>query len=71
MSVHTPADYLELARTESDSAVLHRLARCPYPFVSGLSAVLLPVCAVSWTGTSSSVLDPWQSRPAADGTILT
>lgn len=33
MSVHTPADYLELAHAESDSAVLHRLARCPYPFV--------------------------------------
>ncbi|MFD7861464.1 hypothetical protein [Streptomyces sp. NPDC059783] len=33
MSVHTPADYLELARSESDSAVLHRLVRCPYPFV--------------------------------------
>ena len=32
-SVHTPADYLELARAEKDSAVLHRLARCPYPFV--------------------------------------
>jgi len=31
--VHTPADYLELARAENDSAVLHRLARCPYPFV--------------------------------------
>ncbi|GAA3143411.1 hypothetical protein ACFQ0X_06705 [Streptomyces rectiviolaceus] len=31
--MHTPADYLELARTEHDSAVLHRLARCPYPFV--------------------------------------
>ncbi|BDH13412.1 hypothetical protein [Streptomyces hygroscopicus] len=33
MSVHTPADYLELARAENDSSVLHRLARCPYPFV--------------------------------------
>ncbi|MFI9830910.1 hypothetical protein ACIHIX_24865 [Streptomyces sp. NPDC051913] len=33
MSVHTPADYLELARAENDSAALHRLARCPYPFV--------------------------------------
>ncbi|MGW2028271.1 hypothetical protein [Streptomyces decoyicus] len=33
MSVHTPADYLELARAEKDSSVLHRLARCPYPFV--------------------------------------
>ncbi|MFD0167058.1 hypothetical protein ACFVJH_23355 [Streptomyces decoyicus] len=31
--MHTPADYLELARAESDSSVLHRLARCPYPFV--------------------------------------
>ncbi|MGW3417372.1 hypothetical protein [Streptomyces phaeochromogenes] len=31
--MHTPADYLELARAEKDSAVLHRLARCPYPFV--------------------------------------
>lgn len=29
----TPADYLELARTAKDSAVLHRLARCPYAFV--------------------------------------
>ncbi|MER5383152.1 hypothetical protein ABT040_23250 [Streptomyces sp. NPDC002688] len=33
MSVHTPADYLELARADNDSSVLHRLARCPYPFV--------------------------------------
>ncbi|MFJ2026629.1 hypothetical protein ACIODW_22885 [Streptomyces sp. NPDC087897] len=33
MPVHTPADHLELARAENDSAVLHRLARCPYPFV--------------------------------------
>lgn len=33
MSVHTPADYLELARAEKDSSVLHRLARCPYSFV--------------------------------------
>ncbi|MEU9139339.1 hypothetical protein AB0D33_25840 [Streptomyces sp. NPDC048404] len=33
MSVPTPADYLELARAESDSSALHRLARCPYPFV--------------------------------------
>ncbi|MGQ4719257.1 hypothetical protein ACUN22_36990 [Streptomyces anulatus] len=33
MSMHTPADYLELARAENESAVLHRLARCPYPFV--------------------------------------
>lgn len=31
--MHTPADHLELARTASDSFVLHRLARCPYPFV--------------------------------------
>ncbi|MFH8470720.1 hypothetical protein [Streptomyces sp. NPDC017991] len=31
--MHTPADYLEPARTENDSAVLHRLARSPYPFV--------------------------------------
>ncbi|WP_336051072.1 hypothetical protein [Streptomyces sp. CA2R101] len=29
----TPADYLELAHTENDSSVLHRLAQCPYPFV--------------------------------------
>ncbi|MEV0522948.1 hypothetical protein AB0I66_05945 [Streptomyces sp. NPDC050439] len=29
----TPADFLALARTESDSSVLHRLVRCPYPFV--------------------------------------
>ncbi|MGH4029266.1 hypothetical protein ACQB60_10070 [Actinomycetota bacterium Odt1-20B] len=33
MPVHTPADHLELARAENNSAVLHRLARCPYPFV--------------------------------------
>ncbi|MGW7071812.1 hypothetical protein ACWGII_30895 [Streptomyces sp. NPDC054855] len=31
--MQTPSDYLELARTEDDSTVLHRLARCPYPFV--------------------------------------
>ncbi|MFH8569295.1 hypothetical protein [Streptomyces sp. NPDC017993] len=31
--MHTPADYLELAHAENDAAVLHRLARCPYPFV--------------------------------------
>ncbi|WP_246295642.1 hypothetical protein OHT20_00510 [Streptomyces caniferus] len=31
--MHTPADYLELARAENDGAVLHRLVRCPYPFV--------------------------------------
>lgn len=31
--MHTPADYLELAHAENDGAVLHRLARCPYPFV--------------------------------------
>lgn len=31
--MHTPADYLELAHAESDEEVLHRLARCPYPFV--------------------------------------
>ncbi|MFH8485085.1 hypothetical protein [Streptomyces longisporoflavus] len=31
--MHTPADYLETARTEHDRAVLQRLARCPYPFV--------------------------------------
>ncbi|MFC8262455.1 hypothetical protein ACFUNF_33790 [Streptomyces sp. NPDC057291] len=30
--MHTPADYLELARAEKDSSVLHRLARCPYSF---------------------------------------
>ncbi|MFG2530233.1 hypothetical protein [Streptomyces sp. NPDC048516] len=29
----TPAGYLEVARTENDSSVLHRLARSPYPFV--------------------------------------
>ncbi|CAG6396690.1 hypothetical protein NMG29_14275 [Streptomyces cocklensis] len=29
----TPADHLALARAESDSSVLQRLARCPYPFV--------------------------------------
>ncbi|MER0478081.1 hypothetical protein ABR737_06950 [Streptomyces sp. Edi2] len=29
----TPADYRELADTENDSSVLHRLARSPYPFV--------------------------------------
>ncbi|MGX1761275.1 hypothetical protein ACWIG5_30895 [Streptomyces lydicus] len=33
MSVPTPADHLELAHTEDDSSVLHRLARSPYPFV--------------------------------------
>lgn len=33
MCVHTPADYLELAHAENDTAVLHRLSRCPYPFV--------------------------------------
>ncbi|MFD4526874.1 hypothetical protein ACFWP7_23665 [Streptomyces sp. NPDC058470] len=33
MSVHTPAEKLELARAEQDSSVLHPLARCPYPFV--------------------------------------
>ncbi|WEB43744.1 hypothetical protein MOV08_33690 [Streptomyces yunnanensis] len=31
--MRTPADYLELARTEDDSTALHRLAQCPYPFV--------------------------------------
>ncbi|MFE7617011.1 hypothetical protein [Streptomyces sp. NPDC057496] len=31
--MHTPADHLELARTEDDGAVLHRLVRSPYPFV--------------------------------------
>ena len=31
--MHTPADYLELARAADDTTVLHRLARCPYPFV--------------------------------------
>ncbi|WP_405809427.1 hypothetical protein OG524_06525 [Streptomyces sp. NBC_01520] len=31
--MHTPADYLELAHAENDTAVLHRLSRCPYPFV--------------------------------------
>lgn len=31
--MHTPADHLELARAESDSSVLLRLVRCPYPFV--------------------------------------
>lgn len=31
--MHTPADHLERARTASDSSVLLRLARCPYPFV--------------------------------------
>lgn len=29
----TPADHLQLARTEHDSSTLHQLARCPYPFV--------------------------------------
>ncbi|MFG2142552.1 hypothetical protein [Streptomyces sp. NPDC048650] len=29
----TPADYLALARTQSDAAILHRLAGCPYCFV--------------------------------------
>ncbi|WP_367048528.1 hypothetical protein [Streptomyces sp. Je 1-332] len=31
--MHTPGDYLERARTENDSAALHRLAQCQYPFV--------------------------------------
>ncbi|MET9917560.1 hypothetical protein [Streptomyces sp. NPDC006435] len=31
--MHTPADYLELARTENDGQVLHRLVGSPYPFV--------------------------------------
>ncbi|MEV0112836.1 hypothetical protein AB0H77_06210 [Streptomyces sp. NPDC050844] len=31
--MHTPADYLEVARTAKDGTVLHRLARCPSPFV--------------------------------------
>ncbi|MEU5682868.1 hypothetical protein DEJ48_05305 [Streptomyces venezuelae] len=29
----TPADHLALARAADDTAVLHRLAQCPYPFV--------------------------------------
>ncbi|WP_411136668.1 hypothetical protein [Streptomyces sp. C10] len=79
MSVHTPADYLELARAENDSAVLHRLARCPYPFVwqalaanpSTAPGTLLELStAQDSTWNDNRLLCLLAEHPSADHTVL-
>ncbi|MFD4791166.1 hypothetical protein ACFWN1_29810 [Streptomyces sp. NPDC058459] len=79
MSVHTPADYLELARTESDSAVLHGLARCPYPFVwqalavnpaTGPGTLLELSAAQDRAWNDNRLLCLLAKHPSADRTVL-
>ncbi|MGW3007725.1 hypothetical protein ACWC9R_02655 [Streptomyces sp. NPDC001219] len=79
MSVHTPADYLELARVESDSAVLHQLARCPYPFVwhalaanpSTAPGTLLELSTVQDSAWNDNrLLRLLAEHPRADRTVL-
>lgn len=77
--MHTPADYLELARAEKDSSVLHRLVRCPYPFVwHELAAnphtppeALLALSAVhDSTWNDNRLLRLLSEHPRADRTVL-
>ncbi|MGW3935275.1 hypothetical protein [Streptomyces sp. NBC_00024] len=77
--MHTPADYLELARTENDSAVLHRLARSPYPFVwQALAAnpstppgTLLELStAQDSVWNDNRLLFLLAEHPSADGSVL-
>ncbi|WP_242578648.1 hypothetical protein [Streptomyces sp. MST-110588] len=75
----TPADYLESARAETDAAVLHRLARRPYPFVWHALAVNPHTPPVVLRELSSARDSPWNDNkllrllaehPHADGAVL-
>ncbi|MFI6520886.1 hypothetical protein ACIBF1_35400 [Spirillospora sp. NPDC050679] len=79
MSLPTPADYLELARAEKDGSVLHRLARCPYPFVWHALAsnshtdpeTLLELCkAQDSAWNDNKLLHLLARHPRADRTVL-
>ncbi|MEU1487510.1 hypothetical protein [Streptomyces sp. NPDC005752] len=79
MLVHTPADYLELAHAEDDSAVLHRLARCPYPFVWQALAVNPSTAPSTLLELSTARDSAWNDNrllrllaehPGADHTVL-
>ncbi|MFB8209223.1 hypothetical protein [Streptomyces sp. NPDC056010] len=77
--MHTPADWLERARAETDGAALHRLARSPYVFVRQALAAnpaTEPGTLLSLAGTRDS---PWNDNrlllllaehPRADRTVL-
>ncbi|MEV8318702.1 hypothetical protein AB0Q95_31555 [Streptomyces sp. NPDC059900] len=77
--MRSPADYLERARTETDSSALRQLARCPYPFVwQALAAnphtppaALLELSAArdsSWN--DNRLLRLLAGHPRADRTVL-
>ncbi|MFJ7630526.1 hypothetical protein ACIQZN_28980 [Streptomyces sp. NPDC097595] len=79
MVVYTPADQLEEARTETDAATLHQLARTPYVFVRQALAAnpaTEPGTLLALTGTRDS---PWNDNklllllaqhPHADRAVL-
>ncbi|TDC25419.1 hypothetical protein E1265_07120 [Streptomyces sp. 8K308] len=77
--MHSPADYLELARAASDGSVLRQLARRPHPFVWRAVAanphtpaiVLLELCAARSTAWSDNELLHLLARhPQADRAVL-
>jgi hypothetical protein len=60
--VHTPADYLERARTAADGPVLLRLARCPYPFVWRAVAANPRTPPAALLELSAARCDPWDGN---------
>ncbi|MFI9045465.1 hypothetical protein [Streptomyces sp. NPDC053427] len=79
MSLRTPADYLELARAENDSSVLHQLARCPYPFVWHALAANPHTAPVTLLDLSTAQDSVWNDNrllrllaehPRADHTVV-
>ncbi|MFF3075262.1 hypothetical protein [Kitasatospora sp. NPDC057936] len=77
--MHTPAHYRDLARACDDGRVLHRLARCPYPFVwhelaanpNTPPAALLELAAARHSPWNDNrLLHLLAGHPAADRTVL-
>ncbi|MGW6060299.1 hypothetical protein [Streptomyces sp. NPDC055189] len=77
--MRSPADYLELARAETDGCALRRLVRCPYPFVwqalagnphTPPAALLELSAARDSTWNDNRLLRLLAEHPRADRTVL-